>query len=250
MQGRGSHLIDTWRRWFSALGRHELEALLAIAVVAAGAWIFVEIADEVNEGTTHAIDQQLLLAFREPNNSSDPLGPRWLEESVRDITALGGSALLILFSLAVVTHLFLRRKPKAAAFVALSTGGGLVLSLALKHVFDRPRPDLVPQLHYVLTSSFPSGHSMLSASVYLTLAGLLARFEANTLLKTHLLLWGLLLTVLVGLSRVYLGVHWPTDVLAGWAAGAAWAALCWMVARRLQRRGRLESARQAPPMVE
>jgi len=113
--------------------------------------------------------------------------------------------------------------------------------LALKQLFDRPRPDLVPRLSYVMTSSFPSGHSMLSAAVYLTLGALLARFESNLLLKAHVLGWALLFTVLVGVSRVYMGVHWPTDVLAGWAAGAAWASLCWLVARLLQRRGRVEA---------
>jgi len=152
------------------------------------------------------------------------------------LTALGGLALLSLLSAAVIAHLVLRRKPKAAAFVSASIFGALALSLALKNVFDRPRPDIVPQLSHVWTSSFPSGHSMLAAAVYLTLGALLARLESNVLLKAHVLAWALLVTALVGLSRVYVGVHWPTDVLAGWAAGAAWASLCWLVARVLQRR--------------
>lgn len=236
----GRSLFSAGQRWFSSLEKRELDVLLATTVAAASGWLFVEIAGEVNEGSTQAMDRRLLLLLRESGNVADPIGPRWFEEAVRDVTALGGTALLVLLSLAVVTHLALRRKPKAAIFVALSVTGALCLSLLLKHAFDRPRPDVVPQLHYVMTSSFPSGHSMLSASVYLTLAGLLARFESNTLLKVHLLSWGLVATLLVGVSRVYLGVHWPTDVLAGWAAGAGWASSCWMVARLLQRRGRLE----------
>ncbi len=115
-----------------------------------------------------------------------------------------------------------------------------ILISRLKQLFERPRPVLVPRLSYVMTSSFPSGHSMLSAAVYLTLGALLARFESNLLLKAHVLGWALLFTVLVGVSRVYMGVHWPTDVLAGWATGAAWASLCWLVARALQRRGSVE----------
>lgn len=83
-------------------------------------------------------------------------------------------------------------------------------------------------------SSFPSGHSKLSAVTYLTLGGLLARMHPQPWVKTYLLLLATLLTFLVGVSRVYPGVHWPTDVLAGWAAGAAWALLCWLFAGWLQ----------------
>ena len=229
-----------WRGVLLRLGRHELGSILSVLVLAGGLWGFIEVADAVREGETRSLDQALLLALRSPSDPSDPRGPPWVEEVGRDLTALGGVALLSLLSVAVIAHLALRRKPRAAGFVAASVLGALALSLALKGAFDRPRPDAVPQLSYVWTSSFPSGHSMLSAAVYLTLGALLARFESNFLLKAHALAWALLLTLLVGVSRVYLGVHWPTDVLAGWAAGAAWAALCWLVARVLQRRGRIE----------
>jgi len=232
--------LDAGRRTLLWLGRHELGALLSVFVLASGLWTFVVVASEVREGETMSIDRSLLLALRNPHDPADPLGPPWFEEMGRDLTALGGVAVLTLVSTAVVVHLALQRKPRSAAFVACSLLGALALSTALKSVFERPRPDLVTQLSYVDSSSFPSGHSMLSTAVYLTLGALLARLESSLLLKAHVLSWALLLTLLVGLSRVYAGVHWPTDVLAGWAAGAAWASLCLLIARLLQRAGKIE----------
>jgi len=115
-----------------------------------------------------------------------------------------------------------------------------LLSGILKLGVDRPRPDLVPHLVEEYTASFPSGHAMLSAVVYLMLGGLLSRVEGPRCIKIYVLSVSLILTFLVGLSRIYLGVHWPTDVLAGWCAGATWAVLCWRVALALQRRGEIE----------
>jgi len=231
------------RKSLAWLGRHELASLVSLGTLAGGLWSFIAVAEEVTEGDTRALDRTLLLALRNPHDLSTPIGPPWLAEVGRDLTALGGVALLSLISVAVITHLLLAKQARAAGFVAASVSGALLLSLALKHVFSRPRPDLVPYLSYVMSSSFPSGHSMLSAAVYLTLGGLLARFQSSLLLKAHVLAWASVLTFLVGVSRVFVGVHWPSDVLAGWAAGAAWAALCWLCARALQRRGQLDAER-------
>lgn len=223
------------------LGRHELSAILTVVVLTAGALLFVKLAGEVSSGDTSAIDRTLLLSLRSPADIADPIGPGWVEELGRDMTALGGGAVLSLVSLMVCGYLLLLRKSRAAGFVAFAVISSSLASLALKHMFQRPRPDLVPHFSKVMTTSFPSGHSMLSAAVYLTLAGLLARMHKSRAVRAYVLLWGGLLSVLVGLSRVYVGVHWPTDVLAGWSAGAAWAALCWLIARTLQRRGELEA---------
>jgi len=222
------------------IGRHELGSVLSLFVLALGAWAFAEVVDEVGEGETQGVDRALLLALRNGADLADPRGPPWLEEIGRDLSALGGVAILSLLSIAAVGYLLILRKPRAAAFVGSSVLGALLLSMALKGVFDRPRPDVVPHLSHALSSSFPSGHAMLSTAVYLTLGALLARLHSSLVLKAYVLLWALLLAFLVGVSRVYVGVHWPTDVLGGWAAGAAWAALCWIIARTLQRRGRLE----------
>jgi undecaprenyl-diphosphatase len=156
---------------------------------------------------------------------------------------------LSFITLAVAGFLVLQRKTHAALFVLVAVGGGLLLSSLLKMGFDRPRPDLVPHGSVVYTASFPSGHSMMAAVTYLTLGALLARVQPRRSLKLYLLGLAVLLAVAVGVSRVYLGVHWPTDVLAGWALGAAWALLCWTVALRLQRRGQVEGAGPDPDLA-
>ena len=117
----------------------------------------------------------------------------------------------------------------------------MLVSTLTKLGFGRPRPDLVPHATQVYTASFPSGHAMMAAVTYLTLGALLARVQPRLRLKLYLIGLAATLTVLVGCSRVYLGVHWPTDVLAGWTLGAAWALGCWAIALWLQARGRIET---------
>lgn len=231
---------DIRTRVWQRLSSLDLLMLLAVLLLVLSTWAFIEIADEVSEGETQRIDEQIILALREPGDPANPVGPRWLEEVGRDLTALGGFAVLSLVTLGVVGCLLLARKYHAMWLVLGATLGGMVLAVWLKELFDRPRPDLVPHLSHVSTASFPSGHSMLSAVVYLTLGALLARLTERRRLKVYVLSFALLLTFLVGMSRVYLGVHYPTDVLAGWAAGLTWAIFCWLAARHLQRRGAVE----------
>jgi undecaprenyl-diphosphatase len=223
------------------LARQELGVLVATLAVAAVLFAFTELADAVVEGDTRAFDEFLLLSLRSATDPSDPLGPRWLEEMMRDFTALGGTGVLTAVTLAVVGFLSLTGKRHAAATVAVAVVSGLLLSQALKWGFARPRPDLVPHGQVVYTQSFPSGHAMLSAVVYLTLGALLARTQPRRRVKLYFLAVAALLTVVVGVSRVYLGVHWPTDVLAGWTVGAGWALLCWLAMLWLQRRGQVEA---------
>ena len=227
--------------------RLELVPILVLVLVAGGIWLFAEIADEVGEGETRQIDEQILLALRNPADRSDPLGPRWLEEMERDFTALGGIGVLLLLTVAVSVYLMLDGKKHAALLVLLAVGGAWGGSHLLKQGFQRSRPDLVPHGSYVYTTSFPSGHSMMSAATYLTLGALLARTHSRRRLKVFLLVFAALLTLVVGSSRVYLGVHWPTDVLAGWTAGGVWALLIWLLARWLQHRGTVESEDEPAP---
>ena len=232
-------------RWQKALKlawpvRIELGTLSAVLLLALLCLVFARLASDVFEGETGNFDTAIMLAMRSPDNPADPIGPAWFEEAVRDITSLGGSAVLVLASLAVIGFLALSGARGAAVLVFVSVGGGMMLVNVLKQAFDRGRPDIVPHAVQVFSTSFPSGHAALSAVTYLTLGALLARLQPSLLPKAYALGIAVLLTLLVGTSRVYLGVHFPTDVLAGWCIGSAWAIACWRVELWLQRRGQVE----------
>lgn len=220
-------------------------ALLVLAFLAGGTWAFIELADEVLEGETHATDAAILTALRVPGDLADPLGPPWLEEMMRDFTALGGTGVLTFLTLAAIGFLLVARAPRAALAVALAIGGGILVSTLMKSGFDRPRPDLVPHGSLVYTASFPSGHSMMAATVYLTLAALVSRVMRRRRLRVYLVAIAVVVTLVVGVSRVYLGVHWPTDVLAGWTVGAVWALAASLAMLRLQLRRTVERPRAA-----
>jgi undecaprenyl-diphosphatase len=218
------------------LAKIEFPLLLAGLVIAGCLWGFEELMEVARATTPHAFDTEILLAFRHAGQPDSPIGPPWLEGAVRDITALGSTVVLVLITTATIVYLLLIRRPATALFMFAAVAGGQVLSSLLKLEVDRPRPDLVSHLVTETSLSFPSGHAMLSAVTYLTLGSLAARFLPDRRSKVFVLGLAVLTTVLVGTSRVYLGVHWPSDVLAGWCAGFAWAMLCWLAARLLQRR--------------
>lgn len=226
--------------FWARLSRHQLGLLIGLSISAGLLFAFVELAGEVLEGETLAFDKTILLALRSAADPNEPGGPWWLARMARDITSLGSTTILTLTTVVALGFLLLLGKRGAALLVLVSVGGGMTLSSALKVLVGRARPDLVPHGDIVVTASFPSGHAMLSAIVYLTLGALLAQFVAGRRVKAYLLVCAMILTLLVGASRVYLAVHWPTDVLAGWCVGAAWAALCWIAAEWLQRRGTVE----------
>jgi len=221
----------------AARSRRGVAAALAAALLLAGLLLaFVELADEVAEGDTHAFDRAVLLALRSGADSTDPLGPPWFEAALHDATALGGTPVLTLVTLVALGFLLLAGRRATAALVAVAIGGGVLLSNLLKAGFQRPRPELVAHLVDVSSLSFPSGHAMMSTVTWLTLGALLATVQSTRRLRVYVLAVGAALALLVGVSRVYLGVHWPTDVLAGWCIGAAWALACWLVAGWLGRR--------------
>ncbi len=244
---RGNPLFSRATAMWLRLRLNEVGPLAALLTVSLLGYGFFYLADEVGEGSTAALDRRILLALRNPADLSDPIGPRWLEETMRDITGLGSVFTIVFFTVAVSSYLALTGKRRIAAFVAAAVGGGELVSTVLKLFYHRPRPDLVPHGMEVFTASFPSGHAMMSAIAYLTLATLLARVDPHRRVKALVLALGVFLTLCVGVSRIYLGVHWPSDVLAGWCVGAAWAALCWFVALQLQRRGEVEAPDPPPP---
>ncbi len=212
----------------------EAEVLLGLAVVASGVLAFIFIAGTVLNGGFRQLDEALILALRNPADLSDPIGPAWFEEVVRDLTALGSTAVLTLVVVAVSGFLYLSDRPLSAFGVLVWSAAGAALSSLSKIGFARPRPELVPHGAEVFTHSFPSGHALSSAVIFLTLGAMIAAAQDERRIKFYVLAFAVLLTMLVGMSRVYLGVHWPTDVLAGWALGAAWATLGWLVMRRMR----------------
>ena len=223
------------------LGKHEVGALVALFICAGLVWAFGAIAEEVVEGDTHKLDMAVLMALRTPGNPADLIGPPWVEEMMRDLTALGSYAFIVIVVVAATGYLLLIRKVGLAMFMAAAVVGGILISNLLKMAFDRPRPEL-DHAARVFTPSFPSGHAMLSAVTFLTLGALLTRANVDWRVKLYFLAVAVLLTLIVGLSRIYLGVHYPSDVIAGWCVGSAWALVCWAVALWLQARGSVEPA--------
>lgn len=212
--------------------RLETRALVIWLAFAAAIWGFFDLAGEMSEGELSAFDRRALLALRNPNDLNDPLGPRTLEEAVRDVTALGGFTVLTLVTVvAVLLFLFHGKRRHAAVMAGVVLLAQLTSDIA-KGAYGRARPDLVSHGSYVYSGSFPSGHSMLSAATYLTLAMLIASLETRNATKGLILGLAVVLTLTIGLSRIYLGVHWPSDVLGGWALGSAWALLGWSALSR------------------
>lgn len=209
-------------------------ALLLVMLLTGLAWMFIEMAIVVLAGDTLQFDRNLVLALRSPDDLTDPLGPTWLEEMMRDGTALGSNWILLSLSLFSAIYLYLRDRKKMALCLVVAILSGLAVAFGLKHLIARPRPDMVTHATTVYTASFPSAHAMMSTLVYFSLALILASVQSRKSIKTLIYAGAVLVAFWVGFSRVYLGVHWPTDVLAGWCAGAFWALLSFRLAMRVE----------------
>ena len=147
----------------------EATVFLEVFLVAGCIWTFVKLAGKIRKGGTDEIDNEILLALRRPENPAIPIGPSWLPEMARDVTALGSGVDLTLASTTLVGYLCLNRRFRAAGYLIASVGSGLLLCRLLKDLFVRRRPTAVAPLTHFDPESFPSGHSMGSAIVYLTL---------------------------------------------------------------------------------
>jgi undecaprenyl-diphosphatase len=202
-------------------------ATAPILTIAGLLLLFGFIAQEVVKGRTLAFDRGIMLALRSSTDPAVPIGPVWLPEAARDVTSLGSMVVLGIVTLAVAGYLFFAGKPAAAWLTLIAVIGGIALSDLLKFAFARARPDVVAPLARVFTSSFPSAHATLSAITYLTIGAVLARSQSSPRISIYFMSLAAFLTALIGVSRIYLGVHYPTDVLAGWCIGAAWALGCW-----------------------
>lgn len=225
-----------WREW----SHSEIMILVLLLVIAGGATCFVRIADWVKDQDIQGFDETVLRGLRNPDNPSVPIGPRWVGDVARNITALGSVPVLMLLVISVSGFLYLLGKRHAMVFLILCVVGGVILTVVLKEGFDRARPDIVPKLEAVTSASFPSGHSMMSAVVYLTLSVMVAGVFASMRVRVYVICVAVAVSLLVGLSRMFLGVHYPSDVLAGWTVGFGWSISCWIAAKILQRKGTLE----------
>jgi undecaprenyl-diphosphatase len=195
--------------------------------------MFIALAGEVAEGDTQAFDVKVVQALRNPIDPARPVGPYRLQRALEDITVLGGPTVLGLVLTAVVGFLLLQARYQTALFVTITVASGELVSWILKHTFNRPRPSVVPNLH-IMSPSFPSGHAMESAVLYLTLGAVLMRVADRRVTKVYIWVLAVFLTTIVGISRVYLGVHYPTDVVAGWIVGFTWASLCWVITQQFE----------------
>lgn len=225
------------KRFVRMLDPYEWLIFGGLLLVVICTWGFIAIAENVADGATQSFDERVLQALRAPDDPADPIGSEQLEEIGRDITALGGYAFLIILVLGVCGFLALAGRRQMFWFLLVSVIGAYAFMMSMKAYYQRPRPDVVTHHSYVDTSSFPSGHSMMSMVIFLTLGALLARISKTKRLKIYCVSFAVVLSLLVGCSRMYVGVHYPTDVLAGWSMGVVWATLSCLGTSWLERRG-------------
>jgi undecaprenyl-diphosphatase len=238
--------LPRWLSWARALVSREFAIIAALLGVVLGIWAFAEVADSVTEGETQTWDEWVLQSLREQGQPNDPLGPAWLENAGRDVTALGSTAVVVLVVAGVSGFFALGRRWKPMIVLIFTAAAGAGVAYLLKDIYQRERPSIVEHFDKVQTYSFPSAHAMIASIVYITLGAYLAYYNRTSKrLSAYFLGLAVLLSVAVGISRMYVGVHYPSDVLAGWAAGLAWACLCLGVVHLISQRRRSSGSLEA-----
>jgi undecaprenyl-diphosphatase len=220
--------------------------LLEVLAVAGLVWIFFAITNAVTQNETQTFDEKVLLSLRTDAAGKDPIGPEWVEVAMVDLSALGSGAVATLVTTLSVVFLLLDRKPRLAIMLAVCALGTYGVMSAFKDIFARGRPVIIHALRGENGYSFPSGHASIGAALYVTLAVLIASGLERRRLRVYVIFAGVGLALLIGFTRIYIGVHYPSDVVAGWTVGTAWATLCGAVSRQLQKRGVVEGTPEAP----
>ena len=214
--------------------RHPPWLLWAGGAVAAAMLVLAIVGWTIDRGHRFLFDRALLLALRRAGDLATPIGPHWLESTMIDVTALGGGTVLTIAVVLALGALAAARLWVTAGLVLAATVSGSLAVDFAKQIIARARPEVVPHLVEVSSLSFPSGHSANSAIVYLTLATLLTQAIRGPALRRYVVGAAIVLVFAIGVSRIYLGVHWPSDVLAGWSFGALWALGWWAIGARIR----------------
>jgi undecaprenyl-diphosphatase len=230
------HRIQPFGQSLLALARGEITALGALMILGGGVAVFVDVAEDFSEEEARAFDMRVLQALHPGPDPANPVGPEWLDHAAKDFSALGSLAILITIAIVVIGFLLMQRRALQAGLLVLALSGGLALSETMKFVFERTRPPEIYHAAGALNASFPSGHALLSTVFYLTLGAMLARIAPRRREKMYALGVALTLAMLIGATRIYLGVHWASDVFAGWSLGAAWAMACWLLEWAIERK--------------
>ncbi|MEO8375252.1 MAG: phosphatase PAP2 family protein [Sphingomonas bacterium] len=220
--------------------RHPPWLLIGAGAVAAGILLLGLVGLLIDRGLQFDFDRAILLGMRHGTMHGAPIGPAWLKLAMIDITAIGGATVLPMIVVITAGFLAIRRLWLTMWLVLGGTITGSIAIGLVKTLVARARPELTDHLVQVTSESFPSGHAANSAIVYLTIATLIVQIVEGRGARTYILAITAFLVTLIGISRVYLGVHWPSDVLAGWSFGTLWALAWWALGAwlRLKRAGR------------